>query len=53
LAIGEAHWYVARDQQDANAWIYFTTERMAQPKVCFVDNYGTAGWHTRPRGLPL
>jgi len=54
LAIGEARWYITRDKQDANVWIYFTSEGMAQLKVCFVGTYGEAGWQTaRPRHVRL
>lgn len=47
LASGDAHWYITRDKQDATAWIYFTSVGMAQIKICFVDNYGAAGWQDR------
>ncbi|WP_338847048.1 DUF6150 family protein [Massilia sp. W12] len=49
LARGDAHWYITRDKQDAEVWLYFTSIGMAQVKVCFVDSYGEAGWQTESR----
>ncbi len=49
LAHGDARWFITRDRQDATAWIYFTSPGMAQVKVCFVDNYGEAGWQVPSR----
>jgi hypothetical protein len=44
LASGDARWYITRDRQAATALIYFTSQGMAQLKVCFVDSIGEAGW---------
>lgn len=54
LADGEARWFIARDKQDADLYVFFTSEGMAQLKVCFVDTYGEAGWQgPRPAGVRL
>lgn len=50
LAHGDARWYITRDKQEADIWLYFTSLGMAQFKVCFVDSYGEAGWQ-RPHPL--
>lgn len=50
LAHGDALWYVTRDRQDAALLAYFTSQGMAQLKVCFVDTHGEAGW-TKPHPL--
>ncbi len=39
-------WYMA-DKQDANVYVYFCSQGMAQINVCFVDAYGQAGWVTK------
>jgi len=49
LARGDALWFITRDKQDATAWLFFTSLGMAEVKVCFVDNYGEAGWQTPHR----
>jgi hypothetical protein len=49
LAHGDALWFITRDKQDATVWIYACSIGMAQVKVCFVDNYGEAGWLTSNR----
>jgi hypothetical protein len=49
LARGDALWYITRDKQDATAWVFFTSIGMAEVKICFVDNYGEAGWQTASR----
>ena len=51
LANGDALWFITRDKQSANCWVYFTSEGMAQLKVCFVDSYGEAGWVTQNHPL--
>ena len=49
LAHGDALWFITRDKQEADVWLYFTSLGMAQLKVCFVDSYGEAGWqHAHP-----
>ena len=56
LAHSEERWFITRDKQDANLWVYFTSEGMAQVRVCFVSTYGEAGWQgrrPRPRGVRL
>lgn len=50
LARGDALWYITRDKQEANLWVYFDTFGAAQLRICFVDTYGEAGWR---RAHPL
>lgn len=50
LARGDALWFITRDKQDATAWVYFGGEGFAELLICFVDNYGEAGWQ-RPHRL--
>ncbi len=50
LANGDALWYITRDKQEANVWVYFGNIGMSQVLVSFVDNYGQAGWQ---RAHPL
>lgn len=50
LARGDALWYITRNKQDADVWIYFDTLGAAQLRICFVDSYGEAGWQ-RPHPL--
>lgn len=49
LAHGDARWYITKNKQDATVWLFFTSLGMAEVKVCFVDNYGEAGWQTPHR----
>ncbi len=44
MAHGEARWFITRDRQDADVWVFFTSVGMAQIKVCFVGSMGEAGW---------
>lgn len=44
LANGDARWYITREKQDATCWVFFTAIGMAQVKICFVNNFGEAGW---------
>lgn len=44
LAHGAARWFITKDKQDADLWVYFCGVGMAQLKVYFVNNYGEAGW---------
>ena len=44
MAHGDGRWYITRDKQDATAWVFFTSQGMAQLNICFVDNMGEAGW---------
>jgi hypothetical protein len=44
LASGDARWFITRDRNDATAWVYFGSIGIAQVRICFVDNYGEAGW---------
>ncbi len=44
LAHGGALWFITRNKQDAQLYIYFCSLGMAQLKVCFVSSYGQAGW---------
>ena len=46
-ARGDAIWYLTRDKQEADTWIYFGSIGMSQIKVCFVDDYSQAGWQRR------
>ena len=43
-AHGDAFWYITRNKQDANLWLYFGSIGIAEFKVCFVHNRGQAGW---------
>lgn len=43
MASGSYRWYITRDRQDADIWIYFTSPGFAQCKVMFVDSLGEAG----------
>lgn len=49
LASGDGLWFITRDQQEATAWVFFTSLGMAQVKVCFVDSYAQAGWQKPSR----
>lgn len=49
LAVGDARWFITRNRQDATCCVIFTSVGMAQVKVCFVDNYGEAGWQNESR----
>jgi len=49
LAAGDGLWFITRDQQDATAWVFFTSIGMAEVKICFVDNYAEAGWQKPSR----
>jgi hypothetical protein len=54
LAHGDARWFITKDKQDADVYVYFTSEGMAQLKICFVDTYGEAGWQRpKPPGVRL
>jgi len=44
LAHGDGRWFITRDKQDATAWVFFTSQGMAQINICFVNNRGAAGW---------
>ena len=44
MASGDALWFITPNQQDATAWVFFTSIGMAEVKIFFVDNYGEAGW---------
>lgn len=44
MAQGDALWFITSDKQDANRWLFFTSPAFAQIRICFVDNYGEAGW---------
>jgi hypothetical protein len=46
-AHGDALWYLTRDKQEADTWVYFGSIGMSEIKVCFVDNYSQAGWQRR------
>ncbi|PJJ17459.1 hypothetical protein CLU90_0633 [Janthinobacterium sp. 67] len=50
LAQGDALWFITREPQNANVHVYFTSQGMAELRVCFVDNRGEAGW-TKPHPL--
>lgn len=50
LARGDALWYITRNKQDANLWVYFDTYGAAQLRICFVNTYAEAGW-LRPHPL--
>lgn len=44
LARGGALWYITRNKQDAQVYVYFCSLGMAQLRVCYVNTYGQAGW---------
>ena len=44
MARGGALWYITRNKQDAEVYIYPCSLGMAQLRVCFVGSYGQAGW---------
>lgn len=44
LARGPALWYITRNKQDAQVYIYMSSLGMAQLRVCFVNTYDEAGW---------
>jgi hypothetical protein len=48
-ANGDARWFITRDKQDADCWIFFTSPGMAEVKICFVDSLGEAGWQKESR----
>jgi hypothetical protein len=39
-------WFMA-NKQDANVYVHFCSQGVAQLAVCFVDTYGQAGWVTK------
>ena len=45
LARGPARWYITRNKQDADLYIYMCTLGMEDVRVCFVSTYGQAGWN--------
>ncbi|HTH74951.1 DUF6150 family protein [Trinickia sp.] len=49
LARGDALWFITRDKQSADVWLYFTSPGMAEVKICFVDSIGEAGWQRSHR----
>ena len=49
MAHGDALWFITHERQDASVCICFTSEGMADFKVCFVDNFGEAGWQKPSR----
>lgn len=49
LARGDALWFITRSRHDATSWVYFCSIGMAQVLVCFVDDYGEAGWRDPAR----
>lgn len=53
LATRPWFWYITRDKQDANVYVYFCSIGMAQLKVCFVDTYGQAGWVDKDKPHPM
>ncbi|MES2127034.1 MAG: DUF6150 family protein [Pseudomonadota bacterium] len=54
FARGPAHWFITRDRHEASTRVFFTSQGMAQLKVCFVDTEGEAGWQgKKPPGLHL
>lgn len=48
-ARGDALWYITRDKQDADTWLYFGSIGFCELKVCFVPHRGQAGWLKRHR----
>ena len=48
-AKGDALWFITRNKQDADFLIFFTSQGMADVKICFVDSYGEAGWQKESR----
>lgn len=54
MAHANALWYITRDRQEASVLACFTSQGMAQLKICFVDSYGEAGWQVKkPRHVHL
>lgn len=54
LAHSDALWCITHDRQSATVIVCFTSQGMAQLKICFVDNYGEAGWQMpRRRNIRL
>jgi hypothetical protein len=54
LANGDALWFITRDRQEATTLACFTSQGMAQVKICFVDTMGEAGWQKpKPRNIKL
>lgn len=49
LAFGDARWFITPNKQDASCSLYFTSQGMAQVKICFVDTFGEAGWQRESR----
>ena len=47
MANGDALWFITRDPQSTQTWVYFSSEGISQVKVCFVDSMGSAGWIDR------
>lgn len=44
MAASEAHWFITRDRQSANTWVFFTSPGFAHVRIFFVDSAGEAGW---------
>ena len=51
LASGAALWFVTRDKQEAQTWIFPCSEGMAELKICFVPSRGESGWVTQNHRL--
>ncbi len=45
MAHGEAYWFITRNKQDADVWMFFTDQGFAQLKVYFVETRGQAQWN--------
>jgi hypothetical protein len=44
MAQGDALWFITRNRQDATASVFFTSQGLAELKVCFVTSQAEAGW---------
>jgi len=44
LARGDALWFVTNIRQEATVRVWFGSIGMSQVKICFVDDFGGAGW---------
>jgi hypothetical protein len=52
LAVGDERWFVTSDRQSATKRVFFTSQGMAQVKICFVPTLGEAGWRDPARARP-
>lgn len=43
-AVGDSLWFITRDKNIADSWLFFCSVGLSQLKVCFVSTRGEAGW---------